>query len=122
MTDAAPDMQAPLVAAGVLLDTVFYCGESVVLPEARGHGLGHRFFDLREAHARALGCTLSTFCAVERPDDHPARPPGARSNAPFWMGRGYRRRPEWQCRYRWRDVGDAVETDKTLVFWSRALG
>lgn len=121
LRDAPAEMQAPLVASDLDPDTVFYCGESLVLPEARGLGLGHRFFDLREAHARTLGCGLSVFCAVDRPEDHPAKPPAARRNDAFWSGRGYRRRPEWQCRYLWKDVGEAAETEKTLTFWSRAL-
>ena len=37
---------------GIDIDRTFYCGESVLLPSYRGRGIGHSFFDLREAHAR----------------------------------------------------------------------
>jgi GNAT superfamily N-acetyltransferase len=56
------------------LSQVFYCAESVLLNTYRGSGIGHRFFDLREEHARALGCSKVAFCAVLRPVDHPSAP------------------------------------------------
>ncbi|MEL7216567.1 MAG: GNAT family N-acetyltransferase, partial [Pseudomonadota bacterium] len=56
------------------MSDVFYCAESVLLPDYRGQGIGHRFFDMREAHARALCFGHSAFCAVSRPADHPLRP------------------------------------------------
>lgn len=118
---AEAEMQAPFLARGLRPTDWFYCGESVVLPAARGQGLGHRFFDLREAQARHLGLANICFCAVDRAEDHPARPPQARSNAAFWQGRGYRRQPELQCRYAWKDLGDAAPSEKTLTFWTRAL-
>ncbi len=122
LNEAADEMRQPLQRAGLPIDDYFYCGESVVLPQARGHGLGHRFFDLREEHARTLGLGHSTFCAVDRPEDHPARPPAARTNDAFWRGRGYQRHPQWQCEYHWKDLGEDRETRKTLTFWSRRLG
>ena len=35
--------------------------ESVLLPAWRGRGMGHRFFDLREEHARSLGRRWAAF-------------------------------------------------------------
>lgn len=61
-----------------------YFGESVLLAPFRGRGIGHAFFDAREAHARGLGCTGAAFCAVERDAADPRRPHGARDLAPFW--------------------------------------
>lgn len=100
---------------------IFYCAESVLLPAYRGRGLGHRFFDAREAHARALGATHSGFCALQRPKDHPSRPAAARDLGPFWRKRGYAPVPGAAARMHWRDVGHAAETEKTLSIWMRAL-
>ncbi|MGR3436273.1 MAG: GNAT family N-acetyltransferase [Shimia sp.] len=102
-------------------DTIFYCAESVLLPAYRGQGLGHRFFDLREAHARAAGFAHSLFCAVLRPEDHPARPEGHRALDAFWRGRGYEPVPGVAATFHWRDMGDADETPHRLRAWMRAL-
>ena len=116
-----PEFAEPLAALGLPLNRWFYCAESVLLPAWRGRGLGHRFFDLREGHARALGRTHCAFCAVVRPDDHPLRPARARSLAPFWQARGYAPLPGAFARYRWRDIGEDGESEKRLQVWTRAL-
>ena len=53
----AAELVAPFAQSSVSPEEVFYLGESVLLPAYRGRGLGHRFFEEREAHARALGAT-----------------------------------------------------------------
>lgn len=103
------------------LSKVFYCAESVLLPQYRGQGIGHAFFDHRETGARALGCTYSAFCAVVRPQDHPARPETYRSHDVFWRGRGYAPLPGIVAHFSWKDLGDASETSKPLQFWGRTL-
>lgn len=107
--------------AGQDLSRIYYLAESVLLPEWRGRGLGHGFFDLREAEARRQGRDQAVFCAVQRPESHPARPSGARSHDRFWRGRGYRPLDGVTARFAWRDVGEAAETQKTLQFWGRDL-
>ncbi|MGP3697737.1 GNAT family N-acetyltransferase [Rhodobacter sp. NSM] len=121
MEDHAEDFAAAFAATGVPLDRIFYCAESVLLPEYRGQGMGHRFFDLREDHARALGRRYSAFCSVVRPDDHPLRPASAHSNDAFWRGRGYAPLPGVLADYAWTDVGETHQTRKPLQFWMRAL-
>ncbi|KGM49302.1 N-acetyltransferase [Pseudooceanicola atlanticus] len=103
------------------LSDIFYCAESVLLSDYRGHGLGHAFFDAREAHARELGRRYSAFCGVVRPEDHPMRPAAARSLEPFWRGRGYAPLPGVIAHFNWRDVGEADETAHPLQFWMRTL-
>lgn len=100
---------------------VFYCAESVLLPEWRGRGVGHAFFDAREDHARRLGHTASAFCSVIRPEDHPLRPTDARSNDAFWRKRGYTPLQGATARFHWRDLGEAEETAKELQFWLKPL-
>lgn len=121
LEDHAEDFAAPFAGTGLMLDTVFYCAESVLLPEFRGRGLGHAFFDAREAHARALGRSFSAFCSVQRPADHPLRPATSRPLDDFWRKRGYEPMPGVVAQFRWRDVGDAQESTKPLQFWGRRL-
>lgn len=121
LRDHADDLVRGLAGTGLDLDRIFYCAESVLLPDFRGQGIGHRFFDIRERHARDLGCRYVAFCAVVRPDDHPARPPQARRLEPFWRGRGYAPLPGAVAEFAWRDMGEAEETKKPLQFWLKAL-
>lgn len=115
------DFAAAFAGTSYDLSTIFYCAESVLLPAYRGQGLGHAFFDAREAHARALGLTHSAFCAVIRPADHPARPTSYRPLDPFWRKRGYAPLPGVIARFDWTDFGDKHETAHPLQFWMRAL-
>ena len=121
MEDHDDDFAAPLAAAGIGPEAVYYCAESVLLPEYRGRGLGHRFFDLREAEGRALGRAHAAFCAVIRPPDHPARPADYRALDPFWRKRGYAPVPGAVAQFSWRDLGETEETDKPLQLWMRPL-
>lgn len=121
LEDHAEDFAAPFAGTGLPLETVFYCAESVLLPEYRGHGLGHAFFDAREAHARALGRSFSAFCSVMRPADHPMRPAGYRPLDGFWRKRGYEPMRGVVAHFRWTDLGDSEQTEKPLQFWGRAL-
>ena len=121
LSDHAEDFAAAFSGTGVALDSVFYCAESILLPGYRGQGIGHRFFDLREAHARAHGFARAAFCSVIRPDDHPARPEGYRPLDAFWRARGYAPVPGVIAEFGWKDLGDEAETRKPLQFWMRAL-
>ena len=121
MEDHAPEFAAPFRALGIAPERILYGAESVLLRPYRGIGLGHRFIDLREAHARHLGRSHVAFCSVLRPDDHPARPAVARTNDAFWRGRGYDTLPGVLAHFAWKDLGDTVETEKPLQFWMRAL-
>jgi GNAT superfamily N-acetyltransferase len=112
---------APFVARGWDVGGTFYFGESVLLPEYRGQGIGHRFFDHREAAALAAGATCATFCAVQRPADHPLRPPAYRPLDDFWAGRGYAPVEGLVTSLDWLDVGEASETPHSMQFWAREL-
>lgn len=121
MEDHAAEFAAPLAAVGIPLGRILYGAESVLLPPYRGIGIGHRFIDLREDHARRLGRSHVAFCSVQRPADHPARPETFRTNDAFWMGRGYRPLPGVIATFAWRDVGAAGESAKPLQFWMRQI-
>jgi GNAT superfamily N-acetyltransferase len=121
LSDHADDFAAAFEGSGIDMGEVFYCAESVLLPEFRGHGAGHAFFDRREAHAARLGFSRVAFCSVLRPGDHPARPADERSHDAFWRGRGYAPLAGVVARFSWRDIGDADQTGKDLQFWMKRL-
>lgn len=121
MEDHAEEFGAAFAATGLVLSDIFYCAESVLLREYRGRGIGHAFFDLREAHARRLGRRWSAFCRVVRPEDHPLRPADYRPLDPFWRKRGYAPLEGVMAEYSWKDVGEAKESAKPMQFWIKAL-
>lgn len=121
MEDHASDFAAPFAATGIPLTDIFYCAESVLLPDYRGQGAGHVFFDMREAKAKALGRRYVAFCSVMRPADHPSRPADYRPLDGFWRKRGYEKLDGVIARFKWTDHGDAEQTEKPLQFWMKAL-
>lgn len=122
LADDTDEFQRPFREVGRAVDDVFYFGESVLLPEYRGRGVGHRFLDEREAHAAALGRFAWTgFCAVDRDPADPRRPAGHRGNEVFWAKRGYVRQPGLTVHLAWQEIGEPAPTDKPLTFWLRPL-
>jgi len=121
LSQAEDAFQAPLRTAGLDPAALFYFGESLLRPAYRGLGLGHRFFEEREAHARRLGYGQACFCAVQRSAEDPRRPANARALDAFWQQRGYRPQPEILAHYDWPDVGDSQPTRKALQFWISEL-
>ncbi len=120
MDDHAADFASAL-PENYPVEHTFYCAESVLLPEYRGRGLGHMFFDHREDHARTLGLSSSVFASVVRPESHPARPMAYRPLASFWAARGYEPLQGSIAKFSWTDVGENGESVKMLQMWGRAL-
>ena len=115
------EITAPFRARGEDLSSRFYFGESVLRESYRGHGAGVRFFEAREAHARTCGATISTFCAVVRPADHPARPKDYVPLDAFWGKRGYVPQPGLICYLSWKEIGAGEESAKPMQFWMKRL-
>jgi len=122
LADEVPAIVQPFAERGMTPGEVFYFGESVLLPSYRGQGIGHRFFDERERHARSLGgCRWTAFCAVERADEDARRPQDYRSNDAFWIKRGYRRQDDMFCTRDWTETGAVKPTSHSLRFWLRPI-
>lgn len=120
LQDDAQTFQQPFIERGIAPASVFYFGESVLLPAYRGRGIGHQFFDQRQMHAKHIGnFAMTAFCAVDRSEDDPRRPPDYRGNEAFWKKRGYQKQIGMQCKIAWKDVDEVDETEKTLTFWTR---
>ena len=119
LSDEDPELTLPFTEAGISTQGILYFGESILLPEYRNMGLGHRFFDERESYAQSLGNIHTTcFCSVVRPESHPLRPKDYRSNEAFWTKRGYA--PNGlSCQFDWQDIDQPQVDVKTLNFWTK---
>ena len=115
------DFVRPFEQHGIDPRTVFYLAESVLLPAYRGRGIGHAFFDEREAAGRRLGYTTAAFCAVVRRADDPRRPAGYQPLDAFWRKRGYRPVAGLTTSFAWQELGETRETAKPMQFWLRPL-
>lgn len=122
MSDADPAFQQPFIEADYDLSSIGYFGESVLLPEFRGHGVGHRFFDLREQWAVEQNFSITAFCAVLRPDQHPERPVDHRPHDAFWKKRGYQRHDQLLTQLDWQEIHDPAGSvsPHSLVFWLKS--
>ncbi|WP_442513318.1 GNAT family N-acetyltransferase [Pseudomonas promysalinigenes] len=122
LVDVAPEFQEPFLALGRDPASVYYFGESLVLPEYRGRGLGVRFFIERESYAHKLAeFDFCAFCAVERPGTHPRRPADYKPLNGFWRNRGFLHDPALRTHYAWRDLDETHSSEKIMSFWTKAL-
>ncbi len=121
MTGQDSAFRAPFEERGHDVARLFYFGESVLLPDYRGHGIGHTFFDAREAAAKKAGADAACFCGIVRPVDHPLRPDRARDLTHFWRKRGYVPIDGVMAQYDWKDIDQAEETSHPMQYWHRTL-
>ncbi len=122
LAEEVDNIKKPWVEHGEDLADIFYFGESVLLPQYRGQGIGKQFFYHREMWARSLKKFRKTcFCAVVRPENHPLKPPGYQTLATFWQQQGYQPMSNYVCYIQWKDINDAEETTKPLQFWQKIL-
>ncbi|MGF1449890.1 MAG: GNAT family N-acetyltransferase [Opitutales bacterium] len=121
LAEAEACFRTPFETAGEPIGEVFYFGESILLPDFRGQGMGKRFMEARETHARDLDFNRAAFCGVQRPDDHPLRPPDYRPLDAFWQRCGFQPRPDLVCHVPWKDIDTPNETEKPLQFWLKTL-
>lgn len=118
---AAMEFQAPFVSAQLNTDDYFYFGESVLLPDYRGQGVGKKFFHLREAHAKQLGAPICTFCAVDRPDNHPQKPEHYQTLNAFWQAMGYQQKKNLRAEFSWKEIGNQQQSLHTLSYWLKNI-
>ncbi len=118
LSDEEEFVQNPFLKSKLPIHEIFYFGESVLLPEYRGQGLGHVFFDEREKFSLSFSdYKITTFCAVQRSSDHPLRPTHYKPLNEFWEKRGYKIQPELQSEFSWADLDSKNETLKKMQYW-----
>lgn len=121
ITSHHADFAAPLIRAGMDVGSIFYFGESVLLPEWRGRGIGHQFFDARETHAQTHDYKTACFCAVDRPANHPARPANYSPLDTFWNKRGYQKHEALSANFDWPEEQDGPQVPHEMHYWFHDL-
>lgn len=122
LADEVHDFQQPFLQCHFDIQKIFYFGESVLQKNYRGLGLGKRFFEERERHARTVGkFDYLAFCAVDRPANHPRRPLDYRPLNSFWQQQGFVFHPELHTTFIWKECDENQESPKPMSFWLKTI-
>lgn len=122
LADETEEVQTPFLENGYNVNEVFYFGESVLLPEYRGRGIGVRFFEAREAFGLSVGdFRYFAFCAVDRETTHPHRPLNYVPLDHFWEKRGYVKMPHLKTFFSWKELDEDIESQKSMTFWMKEI-
>lgn len=121
MSDEENSFKEPIERAGLNPNEICYFGESVLLKEYRGRGIGKTFLRIREDFAKSIGLNTVMFCSVVRAANHPICPPSYRSLEPFWRKEGYEKVPGLFTEYSWKDLNEIKESKKSMQFWKKNL-
>jgi GNAT superfamily N-acetyltransferase len=114
--------QRPFLQQDFDLRSIMYFGESVLLPQYRGQGIGYLFFQLREKYAHNYaGVNTCAFCAVERQISHPLKPENYQGLNNFWQRLGYIEHPELMTYLSWQEVDKKTSTQKRMIFWLKNI-
>ncbi|MCP9763008.1 GNAT family N-acetyltransferase [Lacihabitans soyangensis] len=122
LIDETAEVKEPFEGVGMKLEEIFYFGESILLKEYRGKGIGKRFFEERERHVAGFGnYTTTCFCAVDRPENHPLWPKAYVPLDEFWESRGYKKSEVLKSKFSWKDINEPLETEKTMIYWLKKI-
>jgi GNAT superfamily N-acetyltransferase len=119
LKDEAEYVKRPFEEASIDINTIYYFGESVLLKEYRGRGIGNIFFEKREEAATKFHYNVTAFCAVVRENEHPLRPKNYKPLDEFWIKRGYQKNENLISEFSWLDIGETIETKKKMVYWMK---
>lgn len=118
--DAEPEFKDVLGTQNIPLDQIVYFGESLLQPNYRGQGIGHKFFELREKFAnKVTNLKITAFCAVERDQNDHRKPVGYKPLDEFWLKKGYQKQPHLKTSFEWKEVGSPLPTKQVLTFWMK---
>jgi GNAT superfamily N-acetyltransferase len=115
------EVKKPFLDKKLNISSCYYFGESMLLKKYRGRGIGHHFFDEREAHVRKLGKFKKIcFSCIARAEDDPRKPEDYISLEDFWKKRGYVKYPELSAKQSWPDIHEKKISEKPLIFWVKS--
>jgi|SRR5579862_3226096 len=116
------EIQTPFLEQQLPIQNYYFFSASVLLKPYRGRGIGHHFFDVREAHVLHFKkYSHICFCSPLRPEPDPERPEDFLPLDDFWRKRGYIHHPDMQCHLPWTPVNTQHSETKTMTFWLKHL-
>lgn len=121
MSDTEESIQGPMRQHGYNPETIYYSGETLLLPGYREHGLGKLIFAQVEQYAQQIGVEWVSFLTVIRPPDHPLRPVNYREPDSLWLSNGCQKLAGLTTTMRWRDIDQKDETDHQLQYWLKKI-
>ncbi len=122
LTEEEESFQKPFLEHAYNVEDIVYFGESILLKEYRGHGIGQLFMKLRLEFAQSLpNKKIVSFCAVVRPQNHSLRPTDYKPLDDFWIKNGFAKVPGMLTSYSWKDLDKTEETKKEMQFWIKHI-
>jgi hypothetical protein len=115
-------LQHPFKERRLDINSYFYFGDPALLKQYRGRGIGHHFFDAREAHvAHFKKFKYICFCVPDCPNPDSHRPKDFVSLVDFWRKRGYLHHPEMKCQLFSKKTEEALPPGRQMSFWIKEL-
>ena len=121
LKDESEDFAEPFLKHGLDPNDVMYFGESMLLPEYRGLGVGKRFFEERLKYAQNSRAKWAAFCAVVRADDHPLRPIDYKPLDGLWLQFGFEPVKDLTTKISWRQIDSLDQVKNSLQVWIKKL-
>jgi GNAT superfamily N-acetyltransferase len=122
LTVEEPSLHRPFKERHLNIESYFFFADSVLLKAYRGRGIGHHFFDAREAHViHYKKFKHICFCVLDHPEIDQQRPKDFIPLLDFWRKRGYIKHSEMKCFLAWKGIGEAHSTEKQMIYWIKDL-
>ncbi|APJ05026.1 hypothetical protein AXG55_00545 [Silvanigrella aquatica] len=125
LSDSYEEAKAPFLKRGYNLNNIMYFGDSVIIPQFRGLGTGHRFFMHRELFALSFkNVNLITFFHVDRnknPKYLNQKPTNYFDIESLWLSHRYAPAEGIVTTFSWKEFDEATESQKAMQFWTKKL-
>lgn len=116
------EIQQPFLEKNLKVNEIFFFSASLLLKPYRRRGIGHHFFDVREAHVQHhKKFTHISFCVPEMQEEDAFRPEDYLSLEDFWRKRSYVHHPEMECFLPWSPIQMEAPREKHMTFWLKTL-